>query len=571
MNYNKGTAMRGNFQKNGIDFGTYWSGKIANLLNRLTTVRDTNKKDGILWFLFISLFICFITLIVYMTGGTNAYVHLMYVPIILSVFIFDKRIAVLIVLFAGIMVGPFMPFNVKEGIMQTPNTWIFRCVMFLVVMLIIQALLGHIRDFNDLEKKKAYEDLFTGYPNLNKWKSDFNCLPANLDCCQMVLFEVINIETIARNVDYYTSQETYKKILELCSGFFKECQVYAVNANRILVSVLEENAEEVYGTVKEFISKSKQPIYINQIPVAVILKAGMVTMSGQEEPIEEVALKMEKALDQACHSQKEVVIYNRVISEEISKHYDMLVAIYHAFNNNEFHLVYQPQIDSKSGRMIGTEALLRWNRNPYQNLSIAEIIKIAEDAEFISTITKWVIKNVISQIKVWENQNKNIRVSVNLSARDLSDDAIMNYTMECIRLYDILPEHLEFELTERSIIEEEGRVFRMLREMQGHGIHISLDDYGTGHNSLLYLVKNLFSFDSIKIEKMFIDHIENPQNQLLIEGIVKTAHKNQMKVIAEGVETKEQYDIVKKIGCDIIQGYYFSKPVLPGELEKMIN
>ena len=84
--------MRGNFQKNGIDFGTDWSGKIANLLNRLTTVRDTNKKDGIFWFLFISLFICFITLIVYMTGGTNAYVHLMYVPIILSVFIFDKRI-----------------------------------------------------------------------------------------------------------------------------------------------------------------------------------------------------------------------------------------------------------------------------------------------------------------------------------------------------------------------------------------------------------------------------------------------------------------------------------------------
>ena len=165
MNYNKGTAMRGNFQKNGIDFGTDWSGKIANLLNRLTTVRDTNKKDGIFWFLFISLFICFITLIVYMTGGTNAYVHLMYVPIILSVFIFDKRIAVLIVLFAGIMVGPFMPFNIKEGIMQTPNTWIFRCIMFLVVMLIIQVLLGHIRNFNDLEKKKAYEDLFTGYPS----------------------------------------------------------------------------------------------------------------------------------------------------------------------------------------------------------------------------------------------------------------------------------------------------------------------------------------------------------------------------------------------------------------------
>ena len=105
-------------------------GITSNLLNKLTTVRDTNKMDGILWFIVISMFICLISLIVYLTGGTNAYVHLMYIPILLSVFIFEPLASAILCLFAGFMVGPFMPYNVEEHIMQTPESWLFRCLMF---------------------------------------------------------------------------------------------------------------------------------------------------------------------------------------------------------------------------------------------------------------------------------------------------------------------------------------------------------------------------------------------------------------------------------------------------------
>lgn len=108
-----------------------------------------------------------------------------------------------------------------------------------------------------------------------------------------------------------------------------------------------------------------------------------------------------------------------------------------------------------------------------------------------------------------------------------------------------------------------------MKKIQNYGIKISLDDYGTGHNSLIYLSSDLFCFDSIKIEKMFIDAITNLKTKILIAGVVKAAHENNMEVIAEGVETKVQYDIMKEMGCDTIQGYYFSKPVVPEELENI--
>ena len=561
--------MQGNFQMKIMKLQKSLSERITNLLNRLTTIRDTNKKDGILYFVFISAFICLISLIVFLTGGTNAYVHLMYLPIIISVFIFERRISLIICIFAGFMVGPFMPYNVKENIMQTPNTWIFRCIMFTVVMMIIQILTGHIRNINDLEKKKAYEDFFTGYPNSNKWKSDFGNLMRYDKSYSVILFEVTNIETIARNVDYFTGQEIYKRVLELSSDYFEGSQIYAVNNNRMILSVPYKGEENVYNDIKDFINLSKQPIYINDIPVAVIIKAGIVALAEQGTVIEEIVIKLEKALDQACHSQKEAVVYNRNISEKISKHYETLVSIYHAFNNEEFHIAYQPKVDVNTGIMIGAEALLRWENNPYKDLSVSEIIRIAEDAEFISIITRWVIQNAVRQIKLWEDQNKDIRVSVNLSSRDLNDDSIVKHTINCIEQAGISPGHLEFELTERSIIEDEEKVFAILKKIQNYGIKISLDDYGTGHNSLIYLSSDLFCFDSIKIEKMFIDAITNLKTKILIAGVVKAAHENNMEVIAEGVETKVQYDIMKEMGCDTIQGYYFSKPVVPEELENI--
>ena len=154
---------------------------------------------------------------------------------------------------------------------------------------------------------------------------------------------------------------------------------------------------------------------------------------------------------------------------------------------------------------------------------------------------------------------------------DLNDDYLIDFTKKCLEEFEVSPSMIEFELTERSIIEDEQRILNVLNALKDTGIKISLDDYGTGHNSLSYLVNSSFPFDYIKIDKLLIDNIHDKQNEVLVEGIIKTAHVLGNEVIAEGVETIDQAEILKNIGCDILQGYYYSKPLMPDELSEYIR
>ena len=236
-----------------------------------------------------------------------------------------------------------------------------------------------------------------------------------------------------------------------------------------------------------------------------------------------------------------------------------------------FNLVYQPKINLKNNEVVSTEALLRIKFEGYKDISMEQLISMAEDVGFIGEITKWVINTSIKQIKEWQSSGITSKVSINLSSIDLNDDTIINYTTNCLATHGVNPSMLEFELTERSIIKDEQKVLSVLKKIKDAGIQISLDDYGSGHNSLGYLVNRLFPFDYIKIDKIFINNIADEQNKVLIQGIIETAHVLGINVIAEGVETEEQVDVLKNIDCDIIQGYYFSRPLSPEDLIEYIR
>ncbi|MGB4439224.1 MAG: EAL domain-containing protein, partial [Sedimentibacter sp.] len=289
-----------------------------------------------------------------------------------------------------------------------------------------------------------------------------------------------------------------------------------------------------------------------------------------DSDINSIIVKLDKSLDQCCKSHNEIAIYNNIIEEEQAKYYNDLVSLYHALQNNMFTLVYQPKIDIQNDKIAGVEALLRWNDSKHKNMSISELIKKAEAAGFINQITKWVIKNVAEQLKIWNQKGINTAVSINLSSRDLADESFVNYVKNCITINEINPECIEFELTERSIIQDEKIAMEEIRKLKDMGIKISIDDYGTGFNSIKYLLEFGGVFDYLKIDKIFIDRISNQENLIIVDCIIKAAQRLAMKVIAEGAETKEQADILKSANCDMIQGYYYSKPLMPDELEKFI-
>jgi EAL domain-containing protein (putative c-di-GMP-specific phosphodiesterase class I) len=213
--------------------------------------------------------------------------------------------------------------------------------------------------------------------------------------------------------------------------------------------------------------------------------------------------------------------------------------------------------------------LLRWKDFQEKNVSIDKIIKIIEDAGFVNQLTKWVVRKVIRQISEWHKLGLNISVSLNLSGKDLNNRTLINYTKKYIERYGVNPSYIEFELTERTIIENDGKAVDILNDFKNMGLKISIDDYGTGSNSLMNMLS--LPTDCIKIDKYFIHNMIQAQGIKLIEDIINLIHNLGKEVCAEGVETVEQLELLREMGCDYVQGFYFSKPVSVEEVPSLIR
>jgi len=231
----------------------------------------------------------------------------------------------------------------------------------------------------------------------------------------------------------------------------------------------------------------------------------------------------------------------------------------------EFELHYQPQFSSKGTSIIGVEALLRWNNPELGSVSPSEFIQIAEETDNIIKIGKWVIDKAFDQISNWnKSYGLNLKMGINLSPLQFDSIDFFPYIQTKIVEYSVDPIWIDFEITETSAMNSGTLMEEIFTALSGLGIQISIDDFGTGYSSLSYIKR--FDIDQLKIAKELIDHIvENSEERLIIKAIILMAKGMGLLTIAEGVETEEQLNILRTLGCDAIQGYYFSRP-LPKEV-----
>lgn len=241
-----------------------------------------------------------------------------------------------------------------------------------------------------------------------------------------------------------------------------------------------------------------------------------------------------------------------------------------AISNEEFFLCYQPLIDIKAKRMVSAEALIRW-RHPVKGIiSPMEFIPAAEKMGLIIPIGEWVLKTACRQLKEWNDSGcGDFGISVNVSIIQLQQPYFAEVVSRVLEETGLPPKYLELEITENVLIESTHTVARNLNGLKKQGIKISIDDFGTGYSCLEYLQK--LSIDSLKIDKTFVYNIKIDVNKAIVEAIISLGHKLNMEITAEGVETEEQYYYLKDKGCDKVQGYYFSKPLLPEELIKVLK
>ena len=241
-----------------------------------------------------------------------------------------------------------------------------------------------------------------------------------------------------------------------------------------------------------------------------------------------------------------------------------------AIEKEEFKIYYQPKISTKTNQMVSAEALVRWKRNG-KMISTIEFIKLFEKNQFIITLDKYVFEKVCIDISKWKKKIKNIPlISVNISKEHfIKKDFIKEYK-EIAKKYGIKPEELEIEITESALISENTNYIKEVQEIKKEGFIVSIDDFGTGYSSLSIL-QNM-PIDIIKIDKTFIDKIDfDKKGNNLVDYIILIAKKLNLKTVAEGIENEEQAKYLKEIDCDLLQGYYYSKPLESSQYEKLLG
>lgn len=256
-----------------------------------------------------------------------------------------------------------------------------------------------------------------------------------------------------------------------------------------------------------------------------------------------------------------VAFYCVEASARLCRRMKMLQALHTALANNELFLCFQPQLDATTQRVIGFEALLRWQHPELGLVSPVEFIPLAESSGLIIPIGAWVLEHACKQMQAWLQQGFGpMRIAVNLSARQF--ESMDLYPLVCRTLAEtqLAPQHLELEITESIAMQNAEQVLSIMRQLKEDGVMLAMDDFGTGYSSLAYLKG--YPLNVLKIDQVFVRHfLQDESDEAIIKAIIALSQSFKLAVIAEGVETQAQADRLKALGCQYFQGYLFSKPL----------
>lgn len=316
-----------------------------------------------------------------------------------------------------------------------------------------------------------------------------------------------------------------------------------------------------------------EPVSIDGSRITVGTKIGVAPLTADYSSPEEVLRDADIAMHHAEERGTNVEFFNQEIRDASLFRSQIESELPFAIERDELHLHYQPMISLSDGSLMGLEALARWNHPTKGPISPAEFVPVAEDSGLIVQMTSWLLREACRDLAAWQKsapENAALVVSVNISGRHLSHQSLVNDIRKSLREHRLDPRTLKLEITESVAMENSGRSIEALTELARLGVQLSIDDFGTGYSNLGYLHK--LPFDTIKIDRSFVASIgERGGEPGMLQTIMSLAKNLKMKVIAEGIETSEQLEMLQSLGCDYGQGYLISRPVAPTAIDELMR
>lgn len=320
--------------------------------------------------------------------------------------------------------------------------------------------------------------------------------------------------------------------------------------------------EDVGKIAKKILETFKQPMRLKGNELFITTSIGISLYPNDGKTAEALLKNADTAISLAKEQgRNNYQLFSADMNVKAEEYLKLETHLRYALERDELALCYQPMVDCNTGQVISMEVLLRWKHSEFGDIPPSKFIPIAEETGLISQIGHWVLKTACAQNKTWQQAGFDVfRVAVNLSARQFDDKKLAKKVQEVLRETGLDPAHLELELTEGIIMKNPEATVNILRSFHVLGIEISIDDFGTGYSSLSYLKR--FPVNTLKIDRSFVQDItRDPDDAAIIRAVIAMGHSLNLKIIAEGVETKAQLEILRAMQCDYIQGYLFSMPL----------
>ena len=447
---------------------------------------------------------------------------------------------------------------------------------------------GAVITFSDIsERKRAenrlyhlanYDDL-TELPNrhlfLDRLRQAITRTKRHKNQMALVVLDLDQFKKINETLGHEAGDHVLQEVSLRLSDCLRKCDSIARLSSDIFAITLENitKTDDIHQIVKKLLENISKPFHLTNHEIYITSSAGISIYPTDGTEISILQRNAEAAMYKAKEEGRNSYQFYKIEMNEKSYQRMMLEnSLRLALDRDEFLLHYQPQVDLKTGKIFGAEALLRWQHPKLGLVSPADFIPTLEETDLIIPVGKWVLKTACQQAKNWHSNGlgKDLRISVNLSSRQFVRPGIVDTIRKVIQDAVISPHLLEVEITESTIMHNIQVTIESLKAISAMGVRVAIDDFGIGYSSLAYLKR--FPIDTLKIDRAFIrDLTIDPDDEAITSLIVAMARSLKLSVIAEGVETNKQLLFLKDTGCDHIQGFLFSKPVPEDKFIKLLQ
>lgn len=416
-------------------------------------------------------------------------------------------------------------------------------------------------------KHQALHDVLTGLPNRTlleeRAQQSFQIAGReNFPCC-FLMVDLNRFKEVNDTLGYHTGDVLLQEVAQRFRLQLRSSDTLArLGGDEFAVALPDTNATQAEEVIQKLMQSLTLPLKIldNKHTIQMSASMGVAMFPEHAQDVEGLMQCAEVAMYVAKKEQRSAVFYQPDMKTHSEARLSLVGDLKYAIENNGLELYYQPQLLTEGDGLPSFEALVRWH-HPTRGMIFPDMfIPMAEETGLINPMTWWVLEEAAAQCAVWRAEGMEVCVSVNLSARNLKEESLLERVRGCFQRYHLPPEAIVLEITESMLMDDPKQASEVLHSIDAMRVEVSIDDFGTGYSSLSYL--KYLKVNELKIDRSFVMGMQKNENDIVIvRAIISLAHNLGLRVVAEGAEDQGDWDTLVALGCDRVQGYFISRPM----------